>query len=94
MDRNRVPLGWARVGGVDRYGGHAISCLFFVIDTFTVMLQKKKKRKLKKVRAFFVGFVVVVFLVLFPTPTVIKVINKNVLKTFKNIFFKCQRTCS
>lgn len=67
MDRNRVPLGWARVGGVDRYGGHAISCLFFVIDTFTVMLQKKKK-KLKKVRAFFVGFVVVVFLVLFPTP--------------------------
>lgn len=86
MDRNRVPLGWARVGGVDRYGGHTISCLFFVIDTFTVMLQKNKW-KLKKSKGFFLVGFVVVFLVLFPSSSVIKVINKNVLKTFKNIFF-------
>lgn len=67
MDRNRVPLGWARVGGVDRYGGHAISCLFFVIDTFTVMLQKKQK-KVKKSKGFFCWFCCCCFSCSFPHP--------------------------
>lgn len=38
--------------------------------------------KVKKSKGFFLVGFVVVFLVLFPSSSVIKVINKNVLKTF------------